>query len=159
MRILRKKSDERGFTLIEIMVASMVFAVGMLGVLKLLHTGIMANRYAKDLTNANAILQEHMEMISREAFIGVANGSMMGSVAFFDNATNGDATANDGIFTRQFIQNNKVFTCSLREELNTPRAKIDKITGTCTWTDMGGASTNTAQKSRTVTHITYKNGI
>jgi prepilin-type N-terminal cleavage/methylation domain-containing protein len=146
-----------GFTLIEMLVASAVFAVGMLGVLKLLHTGIVSYRYAKDLSTANALLQKQLEMVSREAFNNVVNGTAGGSLQFFDNGTNGDATNGDGIFSRQFTVNTKTYTLTLRQQQDTPRVGIETITGQAIWTDMGRRSAGTIQKTRTVTFVTYKN--
>lgn len=156
MRIYKTKNGINGFTLLEVMVASAVFAVGMLGVFKMMAVGIVANRYAKDLTTANLLLQKQIEMVSREAFNNVVNGTAGGSVAFFDNGTNGDVTSGDGIFTRQFTQNGKVYTLTLRSQQNTPRANLETITGTASWTDMGSAAINTVQKTRRLTFTTYK---
>jgi prepilin-type N-terminal cleavage/methylation domain-containing protein len=157
MRLNGRARGEKGFTLIELLVASAVFAVGMLGVLKMLHMGIVSYRYSKDLSTANALLQKQLEMVSREAFNSVVNGTAGGSVAFYDNGTNGDVTNGDGIFTREFTQNNKIYTCTLRRQEDTPRAGIETITGTMSWTDMGGAAVRTSQKTRSVSFVTYKN--
>jgi prepilin-type N-terminal cleavage/methylation domain-containing protein len=157
MRLRRRARGEKGFTLIELLVASAVFAVGMLGVLKMLHMGIVSYRYSKDLSTANALLQKQLEMVSREAFNSVVNGTAGGSVVFYDNGTNGDATNGDGIFTRQITQNSKVYTCTLRRQTDSPRAGIETITGTMSWTDMGGAAVRTSQKTRSVSFVTYKN--
>lgn len=157
MRARRAGRGERGFTLVEMLVAAAVFAVGMLGVLKMLHMGIVSYRYAKDLSTANALLQKQLEMVSREAFNNVVNGTAGGSLQFFDDGTNGDATSGDGIFTRQFTTNNKTYTATLRRQADTPRVSLETITGSVTWTDMGGAATATSQKTRTVTFVTYKN--
>ncbi|MDP3937512.1 MAG: prepilin-type N-terminal cleavage/methylation domain-containing protein [Deltaproteobacteria bacterium] len=151
------RKGTKGFTLIEMMVATVVFAVGMIGILKLLHTAVVANRYAKDLSSANAIMQEHLEMVTRESFNSVVNGTTGGSQPFFDNATNGDVTAADGIFTRQLTMNNVTYTATLRRQADLPRANIDTITGTVSWTDMGGRGVAMKQKARTVSFVTFRN--
>ena len=115
MRRFRRWSKKEGFTLIEMLVAGIVFSVGMLGILKLLHISIVGNRFAKDMSAANAILQEQLEMVTREPFNNVVNGTAGGSALFFDNGTNGDATANDDIYTRLTAMNNKTFTVTLGE--------------------------------------------
>ncbi len=150
-------SRKEGFTLIEMMIAAVVFSIGMLGILKLLHISIVGNRYAKDMSAANAILQEQLEMVTREPFNSVVNGTVGGSAQFFDNGTNGDAAANDDVFTRQIGMNNKTFTVTLAEQADVPRAGMDTVTGTVSWTDMGGTGANTQQKTRTLTFVTYKN--
>ena len=157
MLFRRAGRGEEGFTLVELLVASAVFAVGMLGVLKMLHMGIVSYRYAKDMATANALLQKQVEMVTQQAFNNVVNGTAGGSVVFYDNATNGDVTSGDGIFTRQFTQNSKVFTCTLRRQADTPRAGLETITGTMSWTDMGGAAVRTSQKTRQISFVTYKN--
>lgn len=157
MRRLRRWSRKEGFTLIEMMIAAVVFSVGMLGILKLLHISIVGNRFAKDMSAANAILQEQLEMVTREPFNNVVNGTAGGGTAFFDNGTNGDAVANDDIFTRQMAMNNKTFTVTLGEQADAPRAGMNTVSGTVSWTDMGGTGANTQQKTRTLTFMTYKN--
>ncbi len=157
MRRFRRWSKREGFTLIEMMVAAAIFSIGMLGVMKLLHISIVGNRYAKDMSAANAILQEQLEMVTREPFNDVVNGTAGGSAQFFDNGTNGDATANDDIYTRQMAMNNMTFTVTLAEQANAPRAGLDTITGAVSWVDMGGRGTHTKQKTRTLTFVTYKN--
>lgn len=157
MQRFRRWSKKEGFTLIEMMIAAAVFSIGMLGILKLLHISIVGNRYAKDMSAANAILQEQMEMVTREPFNSVVNGTAGGSAQFFDNGTNGDATANDDIYTRQIAMNNITFTVTLAEQADAPRAGMDTVTGTVSWTDMGGKGTATQQKTRTLTFVTYKN--
>lgn len=157
MPFRRKARGKKGFTLIEVLVASVVFAVGMLGVLKMLHMGIVSYRYAKDMSTANALLQKQLEMVTQQAFNNVVNGTAGGSVVFYDNATNGDATSGDGIFTHQFTQNSKVYTCTLRRQADTPRAGLETITGKMSWTDMGGPAVLTAQKTRQISFVTYKN--
>ena len=157
MHRFRGKRGKKGFTLIEVMVATAVFAIGMIGILKLLHTAVVANRYAKDLSAANAILQEQLEMVSRESFNDVVNGTTGGSQQFFDNGTNGDVTGGDNIYTRQFTMNNKIYTCTLQRQADTPRVDIDTITGTVSWADMGGTGVAMKKKSRTVSFVTYRN--
>lgn len=157
MQRFRGRKGERGFTLIETMVATVVFAIGMIGALKLLHTAVVANRYAKDLSAANAILQEQLEMVTRENFNDVVNGTTGGSQQFFDNGTNGDATAGDGVYTRQLTMNSSTYTCTLQKQTDTPRADIDTITGTVSWTDMGGTGVAMKQKVRTISFTTYRN--
>jgi len=157
MRIWRGGRGKEGFTLLEMLVATAVFAVGMLGVLKMLHVGIVSYRFAKDMSTANALLQKQIEMVTQQAFNNVVNGTAGGSVVFYDNATNGDVTSGDGIFTRQFTQNQKVYTCTLQRQADTPRAGIETITGTMRWTDMGGPAVSTSQKTRSISFVTYKN--
>ena len=71
MQRFRRWSRKEGFTLIEVMVAAVVFSVGMLGILKLLHISILGYRYAKDMSAANAILQEQFEMITHKRVIDI----------------------------------------------------------------------------------------
>jgi fatty acid/phospholipid biosynthesis enzyme len=109
------------------------------------------------MSTANALLQKQLEMVTREAFNNVVNGTAGGSVVFYDNGTNGDATAGDEIYTRQFTQNTKIYTCTLRRQADTPRVGIETITGAMSWTDMGGHAVLTSQKTRSISFVTYKN--
>lgn len=58
-----KKSNEKGFSLIEILIAITIFAIGILAVGKMQITAIKGNSFANDLTNATILAQDRMEKL------------------------------------------------------------------------------------------------
>ena len=58
-----KISDEKGFSLIEILIAITVFAIGILAVGKMQIAAIKGNSFANDLTKATTLAQDRMEKL------------------------------------------------------------------------------------------------
>jgi type IV pilus modification protein PilV len=56
-----KKSNQKGFSLIEILIAITVFAIGILAVGRMQITAIKGNSFANDLTKATTLAQDRME--------------------------------------------------------------------------------------------------
>ena len=56
-----KKSNQKGFSLIEILIAITVFAIGILAVGKMQIAAIKGNSFANDLTKATTLAQDRME--------------------------------------------------------------------------------------------------
>ena len=56
-----KKSNQKGFSLIEILIAITVFAIGILAVGNMQITAIKGNSFANDLTKATTLAQDRME--------------------------------------------------------------------------------------------------
>jgi prepilin-type N-terminal cleavage/methylation domain-containing protein len=54
---------DKGFTLIEVLIALTILAVGFLAVAKMQITGLMSNQYAMVLTEGTTWLQDRMEML------------------------------------------------------------------------------------------------
>ena len=58
-----EKSNEKGFSLIEILIAITVFAIGILAVGKMQIAAIKGNSFANDLTKATTLAQDRMEKL------------------------------------------------------------------------------------------------
>ena len=72
MTIMRRIRDTRGFTLIEIMIAVTLLAIGLLGMAGLT-VGIMrGNTLSNQVTTATALAQDKMEDIKRAGYSGAA---------------------------------------------------------------------------------------
>jgi type IV pilus assembly protein PilV len=84
MRILR---EEKGFTLIEILIATVIITVASLGVSSLT-VGIMrGNSFSERLTTATTLAQDRLEEVKRLGYskVGTAVGTEnYGSIANFD---------------------------------------------------------------------------
>ena len=61
--IMRRKSSQAGFTLVELLVAVAIMAVGLLGLAQLQVTAIQTNAHSSGLVAANALAQSAIEDI------------------------------------------------------------------------------------------------
>jgi type IV pilus assembly protein PilV len=68
-----KKSNEKGFTLVEILIAITVFAIGILAVGRMQVTAIKGNYFANDLTKATTLAQDRMEKLIGLSYIDPLN--------------------------------------------------------------------------------------
>jgi len=74
MKIIRL-GNNKGFTLLEILVASTVFSIGLLGMATLTTGIIKGNKFSKNMTTATTLAQDQMEDIIRAGYTG-ASGKM-----------------------------------------------------------------------------------
>jgi type IV pilus modification protein PilV len=92
-----KKSNQRGFSLIEILIAITVFAIGILAVGKMQITAIKGNSFANDLTEATTLAQDRMEKLIGLPYTDIED----------TNATNGRYNISWNITTDHPIDNTK----------------------------------------------------
>ena len=78
------KRCEWGFTLIEIVIALLVLAIGLVGLLALFPVGFDAAARAGDITTATFLAQSLIEDAKREGYDGLTVGTT--EVIFVDNA-------------------------------------------------------------------------
>ena len=67
-RIHSPKTKNEGFTLIELVVALLVFTIGIVGILKMHQASVQANSYNMQLTEAVAVAQNQLETLHGLAF-------------------------------------------------------------------------------------------
>ena len=60
---LKKSKKQKGFTLIETLIAMTILAVGLLGLARMQFTAIKGNRSSLDMTEATAFASEGMELM------------------------------------------------------------------------------------------------
>jgi prepilin-type N-terminal cleavage/methylation domain-containing protein len=77
---MRRLTEERGFTLVEIMVAVVVLLVGALGTLAMLDTANQRSRSAADRQNATAVARQVLEAAKSVPYREVAPGSIVSSL-------------------------------------------------------------------------------
>lgn len=66
--ILRFRQDNKGFTLLEIIIALAILTIGLVGVLALFPAGLRASKRAGDFTSATLAAQQVMETIKRAGY-------------------------------------------------------------------------------------------
>jgi type IV pilus assembly protein PilV len=90
-----KKSNEKGFSLIEILIAITVFAIGILAVNMMQVTAIKGNSFANDLTKASTLAQDRMEKLIGLSYTDTLNNDTNGNGKTGLDDTNATADHND----------------------------------------------------------------
>lgn len=108
-----KRRRNEGFTLIEVMVALVIFLIGFLGMAGLLVSVMGSNRDASNRTRADELLYEKVEEFQLTSFADIESGS--------DQDTVGNV-----VFTREWVVSN-----------NDPIPKVMTIDLTASWTERG----------------------
>jgi len=68
-------NNKRSFTLIEISIALLVLAVGLVSLLALFPVGFDASRKSSDFTEVSTLVQGKLEELKRDGFASLANSS------------------------------------------------------------------------------------
>ncbi|MCJ7663966.1 MAG: type IV pilus modification protein PilV [Desulfobacterales bacterium] len=71
---MRRLRDQRGFTLLEVMIALVILAVGLLGLASLQIMAIKGNSYGQQMTVASTLAQNQLEQLRRTAGALTAGG-------------------------------------------------------------------------------------
>lgn len=156
-----RKCDVRGFTFLEVMLALLVFSVGLLGTLGLISVGIAGNASAKRLTQATQLAQDKTEELRNTPFKGLygtcdqvfdsSNPSLCGTaplpmagVSAQDDGNNpcagegivcGDLDANDGVWTYS-AQDAPPFHRVWTVRRNYPEFRLIMTEAIVSWTDI-----------------------
>lgn len=75
------QKNQKGFTLIEVMIAMTILSIGILGVAKMQISAMQGNSYASGLTEATSFAQNKMEELVGLAYDDLTDGSQAGSGA------------------------------------------------------------------------------
>ncbi len=113
----RKTSDQArgGFTLIELVVAILIFALGIIGVAKMQSESVKGNSYAMQLTRANNIAQDMSEYLKVLPF---TSDSLGGEDIPLDGEVTkvaSDVTTAGITYEREWIVNQSASEDNLRE--------------------------------------------
>ncbi len=102
---LQKRLDQKGITLLEVMVGMIILGIGLLGLVPLIGISIFSNTYASDVTTANSLAQQELESLTNIADYGtlplISTSDSVGGVynivrSVDDNST--DATVPVGLY-------------------------------------------------------------
>ena len=127
--MLGNTKNDRGLSLLEVLVAMLILAFGILGLAPMLVSTIFSNSYSGDVTKANVIAQDKIEF--------------MQSLVAFNPLPWTEVTNNlNGLFTR-----------STRVDVDSTDGSVPsgvyRIRVTVSWTDKAG-------KARSINYYTYK---
>ncbi len=127
--MLKRLKNKTGLSLLEVLVAMLILAFGILGLAPMIVTAMFSNSYSNDVTRANVIAQDKIEF--------------MQSLVSFNPLPWTEVTDNlNGLFTR-----------STRVDIDSTDASVPsgvyRIKVTVSWTDK-------AAKNRSVSYYTYK---
>ncbi len=130
MKKIRKLlKDEKGFTMIEVLTAMVILAIGILGLAPLIVTSIYGNSFSNDVSLAKVIAQDRIEEFRALPVINPIPYS--------------DSTMVNGVYSRL----TRVDTNSSDGSVPTD---LYKIVVTIKWTDK-------EQRSRSTTYVTFRN--
>jgi type IV pilus assembly protein PilV len=121
--MLRFKQS-RGFTLLEVMIALVILAIGLLGLAGLQIMAIKGNSFGQQMTAASTLAQNQLEALRESA------GSL----------SNGNDTVTD--------QNGITYTRTWTVAANQPQTNMDTVDITVSWTGPTGTG---ADATRTIT--------
>jgi len=121
MAIKRKSS---GFTLLEVLIALLVFSLGLLGMAGLLIVAVKTNHSAYLRTQASFLAQsmgDRMRGNTPQVWVGAYDGTYTGTTGDTDPCPSGTACTRDNIATRDKAQ----FETQLGDQLPNASAQID----------------------------------
>jgi type IV pilus assembly protein PilV len=92
--VTRRRAAPRGFTLVEVLVALGIMAVGMVGVLALQKGAANASGYSRRATEAAILAEDKLEQLRTVPMVGVTDGA--------DRVDAGGVPADDAVFVRSW---------------------------------------------------------
>ena len=127
MVCLEQHKAQNGFTLIEVMIALVILAGGLLALMTLQIVSIRANAFSSEMTYAGMLAQRRLEQIRNTAYASITPGTVTDIVPASD-ATKG----------MPYIVETKV-------DDNTPATDMKTVTLTIKWTGSPAGSSTGAQ--------------
>ncbi len=126
---MKIRKNDKGFTLIEVMISMVILAIGILGLAPLMVLSIYSNTYSQDLTRATAVAQDRIEQLKNQGNFGV--------MPYVE-----PPTTIDGTYDRSILVDDASTDASVP-------AGVYRIKVTIAWTDEKGLA-------RSVDYYTYK---
>lgn len=125
----RKMKNQKGFTLIEVMIAMIILAIGVLGLAPMMVTSMRGNQFSREFTDVAYIAQDRIEQLKNQTTIS--------PMPFYETTSN-----INGVYNRTLnVSDNSV-------DGSIPKG-VYQISVTITWTDKQG-------NSHSQNYITYK---
>jgi type IV pilus modification protein PilV len=125
---MRRRNSERGFTLIEVLVALSIMSLGMIGILALQKAATSASGYSRRATEAAVLAEDRLEEMRTLPLSTVTDGTDTVDASGVANA--------EGLFTR-------AWTLVVADEIATITVRVQ-------WNEADGAHAITFRTLRTV---------
>ncbi len=95
---MKIRKNDKGFTLIEVMISMVILAVGVLGLAPLMVLSIYSNTYSQDLTRATAVAQDRIEQLKNAGnFAVIPYAETTNAIdGTYDRTVRVDDTSTDG---------------------------------------------------------------
>ncbi len=127
---MRKQfKNQKGFTLVEVMISMLILAIGILGLAPMMVTTMFGNAFSKDVTSAAFLAQDSLERLKNQAVIT--------PIPYIENEYN------------LFNVYNRAIRVDDSSSDGTVPPNVFRMRVTITWTDKKGLS-------RTETFTSYK---
>ncbi|MDP2960155.1 MAG: prepilin-type N-terminal cleavage/methylation domain-containing protein [candidate division Zixibacteria bacterium] len=127
-KMLRRLKNRKGLSLLEVLVAMLILAFGVLGLAPMIVTTMFSGSYSNEVTKANVIAQDKLEFVK--------------NLVSFSPLPWTEVTSINGLFTR-----------TTRVDVDTTDSAVPagvyRISVNISWTDKVG-------KTRTINYYTYK---
>jgi len=140
-----KYKNDAGFTIIEVLVASAILAVGLLATLNMVGMSYTSRRAGKDVTLANNLAKRIIEDMKTRSYTEVLNHGMdaatfanvSGTVYTYSAPTN--LTMGPPVYTkRQTVSaQNKIYTITVTVTENSPQYRLVTANVVVSWTTGG----------------------
>jgi type IV pilus assembly protein PilV len=121
------RTGQKGFTLLEALVAMIILAIGILGLAPMLVLSMQGNQFSRDVTDAAYLAQGKIEQLKNQFTIS--------PIPFSE-------TTNSGVYTRTVNVSDQTIDSSIPPG-------VYRISVTVTWTDKEG-------KGHSANYLTYK---
>lgn len=150
--------NEAGFTLIEILIATFILTVGILGVTGMFITSIKANQLGRSVTAANRLAQNLMEQVKTQTFSNAVADMCTNTGIVNCSSTNSATTqtcgapapgntltrSRTGTFQQAVTGLNTItYNVLLQDVQDSPDCGLCTTTVTVTWNDTYGPHTTT----------------
>lgn len=126
-RIRLKLGGQKGFTLLELMVAMIVLAIGLLGLAPMFVMSMRGNQFSREVSETAYLAQDRIEQLKNQAIIS--------PIPYYETATSGGYTRTVNV-SDQTID-------------GTIPPGVYRINVTLNWTDKRG-------RSHSASYVTYK---
>ena len=77
--------NQKGFTLVEIMVAISILAIALLGLVSVTVMVIKSNTFSKSMTTATTLANDKMEQLKKTSYASLASGTDTDSIHLYEN--------------------------------------------------------------------------
>ena len=120
------KPSQKGFTILEVMIAMAIFAIGILGVAKLQIKSTTGNTTARTITEATTFAVDRVERLISLPYSNSALDQNTAATPFYTDPTPIIGFSSGETYTRRWVITD-----------NNPIANTKQITMTVTWNDQG----------------------